>query len=270
MIFIGTSGFSYEDWKGHFYPADISKRDMLSYYAEHFPAVEINSTYYTVPGAAAFRSMVQRTPSDFKFAIKLHKDITHNETPDPDTCQYFIQAIDSVVSAGKLACVLAQFPWKFKPSSETISRLYLLREWLRDIPVVVEFRNSAWVSIETFRLLREFDFGYCSVDEPELRDLMPRDAISTSKTGYVRFHGRNSHEWWKHEHAWQRYNYLYNEDELQEWVPKVEGLASSTEVTYLFFNNHYQGKAAKNASMLASMLSLSFGKNINKQQSLFE
>jgi uncharacterized protein YecE (DUF72 family) len=85
---------------------------------------------------------------------------------------------------------------------------------------------------------------------------MPPVAVATSRVGYVRFHGRNAQKWWNHEQAWERYDYLYSEQELAEWVPKVRALASETDVTYLFFNNHYQGKSAQNARMFAKMLSL--------------
>jgi uncharacterized protein YecE (DUF72 family) len=85
---------------------------------------------------------------------------------------------------------------------------------------------------------------------------MPRIVKATSPIGYVRFHGRNAAKWWQHEHAYERYDYLYTEDELAEWVPKIRELADETDKTYLFFNNHYQGKAGQNAQMMAQLLNL--------------
>jgi len=119
---------------------------------------------------------------------------------------------------------------------------------------VVEFRNRGWAQQETLDMLTEHNLGYCCVDEPALRGLMPRLGVATSETGYVRFHGRNAEQWWEHEEAWQRYDYLYSEEELREWVGKVEAITERTHRTYVFFNNHYQGKAALNASLFDQLL----------------
>jgi len=259
MIYIGTSGFSYDDWKGHFYPSSIQKRDMLPHYARSFDCVEINSTYYAIPGAATFSSLVQKTPDDFQFVVKAHKDMTHVDEPQAETFNAFLGAIQPLRESGKLGCVLAQFPWGFKANPAAAQRLRDLKDRMGDVPTVLEFRNSGWVNHAVFKLLGELDFGFCSVDEPDLKGLMPRVAAATSSIGYVRFHGRNSKKWWKHDQAYERYDYLYSEDELEEWVPKVKDLDNQTEKTYLFFNNHYQGKSAQNARMFAKMLGMQLG-----------
>jgi uncharacterized protein YecE (DUF72 family) len=270
MILIGTSGFSYDDWKGFFYPEDLDKRDMLAYYASQFPAVEVNSTYYTIPGPGAFYGMARKTPPDFKFTVKVHKDMTHAEETDRGVFRTFAKSIHPLVEQGKLGCVLAQYPWGFKPSEAAHGRLRELRDELADAPTVVEFRNAAWVTPQTFELLRELHLGFCCVDEPNLRGLVPAVAAATSPVGYVRFHGRNAARWWNHEHAWERYDYLYTEEELSQWVPKVQSLAAKTDVTYLFFNNHYQGKSAQNAKMFAKMLSLPYPEAGPAQSALFD
>lgn len=256
MIYVGTSGYSYEDWRGFFYPANLDKKEMLGYYAQRFPAVEVNSTYYSLPSPFMFAAMSKKTPPDFKFVAKLHKDITHAEHASKETAREFLAALQPLRDEGKLGCVLAQYPWSFKDTPENRDRLRELRDLLADTPAVVEFRNAGWVSDETFDLLRQLGLGYCAVDEPPLKGLMPGVAVATSSVGYIRFHGRNAQDWWQHEEAWQRYNYLYTEEELAEWVPKAQRVAEKTEVTYLFFNNHYQGKAARNARMFARMLGL--------------
>jgi uncharacterized protein YecE (DUF72 family) len=155
-----------------------------------------------------------------------------------------------------LGCVLAQYPWSFKATPENRRALERLRSELAEIPVVVEFRNAGWVAEETFALLRELGMGCFCVDEPRLKGLMPGIVKATSPIGYVRFHGRNAAKWWQHEHAYERYDYLYSEEELTEWVPRVRELAEETEKTYLFFNNHYEGKAGQNAQMMAQLLNL--------------
>jgi len=255
-ILIGTSGFSYEDWRGYFYPADLPKREMLAYYAEHFPTVEVNATYYSMPGPATFAQMARKVPSGFQFVVKANKEMTHAEEFLPEPFVAFRAAMEPLVERGMLGCVLAQFPWSFKATPPNRTVLEQFRAALPDLPVVVEFRNSGWVSEETFALLRGLEMGFCCVDEPRLKGLMPPVVRATSPIGYVRFHGRNAAKWWQHEQAYERYDYLYSEDELAEWVPRIEELAGETERTYLFFNNHYEGKAGQNAQMLARLLNL--------------
>ena len=155
-----------------------------------------------------------------------------------------------------LGCILAQFPWSFRRTPDNQEYLRRFRDALPEMPVVVEFRNAEWVDEATLDQLRGLGMGYCCVDEPRLKGLVPPVAAATSPVGYVRFHGRNAQKWWKHDEAWERYNYLYSAAELQEWVPKIGEVAQQTEKTYVFFNNHYEGKAGQNARELADLLGL--------------
>ena len=253
-IRIGTSGFSYDDWRGYFYPEEIRKVDMLRYYASRFDAVEINSSYYNIPSPDTFARMADKTPDRFEFVVKAFKDITHSPDADISVFHDFISSIYPLRESGKLGCVLAQYPWGFKKSSVNMERLHQLREEFGDIPVVVEFRNFSWVGEDTYDLMRSLNLGFCCIDEPMIRGLMPRVAIATSRIGYVRFHGRNAEKWWDHNEGWERYDYLYSETELSEWIPMVADICTETEKTYVFFNNHYHGKSAQNAHLFARML----------------
>jgi len=256
-IRIGTSGFSYEDWRGHFYPRNLNKREMLPYYAQFFSTVEVNSTYYALPHPATFIQMSAKVPPDFTFTVKAHKDMTHSGGElHSEAFAAFRVALEPLQERGMLGCVLAQFPWSFKPTEESEEFLHHFRDGLPGVPTIIEFRNSGWFSDRTLALLRELDFGFCCVDEPRLQGLMPRVALSTSRIGYLRFHGRNAKQWWKHDHAYERYNYMYSEAELAEWVDRIKTLNEETETLFLFFNNHYEGKAAQNARSLASLLEL--------------
>lgn len=255
-IRVGTSGFSYDDWRGFFYPEDIKKGDMLRYYAERFSAVEVNSSFYAIPSPSTFARMSEKTPGQFEFAVKAHKDLTHSADVDPEVFKRFVRAVEPLIDTGKLGCILAQYPWSFRKQKSSEDRVRQLREGFGELPVVVEFRNVGWVGEDTYELLREHRLGFCCVDEPRLKGLMPREAVVTAPVGYARFHGRNTEKWWQHDEAWERYNYLYSPEELAEWVPKVRSIASATEKAYLFFNNHYQGKAAQNALAFAEMLQL--------------
>ncbi len=234
----------------------MAKKDMLDYYARRFKTTEINSSYYAIPGAASFAGMARKTPDDFEFVVKAHKDMTHGEELQPEIFDIFRGATQPLREAGKFGCMLAQFPWSFRHNDENVGKLRQFREMVGDLPTVIEFRNAEWVSDETFGLLRELDFGFCSVDEPHLKGLMPPVAAATSNIGYVRFHGRNAKKWWQHDQPHERYDYLYSEEELQPWVPKVRDIEADTSKTYVFFNNHYRGKSAQNAQMFAKLLGL--------------
>lgn len=142
------------------------------------------------------------------------------------------------------------------PRSRSLAYLEEFRERLDGIPVVIEFRNNEWVKEETFSFLEAKGLGFCCVDEPALPGLMPRLVRATSSLAYVRFHGRNAAKWWRHKEAWERYNYLYTEEELRGWVPKVRALDTQAEKTYVFYNNCHAGHAAENARMMQTLLAL--------------
>ena len=254
MIYIGTSGYSYDDWIGSFYPERTPKNRMLDHYARHFDCVELNYTYYTMPNVRTIAAIGEKTPVDFHFTVKAHQDMTHSREAKPEAFAAFQAALQPLVEKGKLGCVLAQFPGSFPVSEESRAYLRLVREQLAPLDVVVEFRHRDWVTRATMDYLRELGLGYCCVDEPPLPGLMPPVAGATSRIGYVRFHGRNAAKWWQHEHAWDRYSYLYTRDELEEWVPKVRKIVAEAEDTYVFFNNHYNAQAVQNASLFAEML----------------
>jgi uncharacterized protein YecE (DUF72 family) len=120
--------------------------------------------------------------------------------------------------------------------------------------VVVEFRDRAWVTDETFAQLSELSLGYCSVDEPNLHGLMPAVAKATGPLAYVRFHGRNAEKWWEHEQAWERYDYSYSTDELREWVPKIRSLETESEAVLVYANNHYRGQSLDTIRKLRELL----------------
>jgi uncharacterized protein YecE (DUF72 family) len=252
VIHLGTSGFSYDDWVGTVYPAGLRRDQWLPQYASEFGTVELNVTYYRVPGKKTVESWVRRTPDGFVFSVKANSSLTHDRQ-DPDFAG-FCNGIAPLIEAGRLACVLAQFPYSFHPSDDNRGYLLQVREGLGDLPVVIEFRDSAWATDDTFALLEELRFGYCCVDEPRLKGLMPPVARATGPVAYVRFHGRNAAQWWDHEHAWQRYDYTYREDELREWVDKIRNLDRQAEITLVYANNHYRGQSVNTIRMLQQML----------------
>jgi uncharacterized protein YecE (DUF72 family) len=256
-ILVGTSGYSYQDWKGPFYPADVKDRDMLAFYARRFPAVEINFTYYRLPVARTMAAIVRKAPW-LAFAVKLTGDVTHEGKLTDELARDFRRGVEPMVEAGVLGCLLAQFPWRFKFAPAALEFLKKVAGYFGDLNVVAEFRNDSWAADDVYDELAKIKIGFCNVDEPRLKGLMPATAVATSKTGYFRFHGRNAKKWWRHEKAAERYDYLYSQEELADWVPRVRDVAAKTQKTYVFMNNHPLGQAVTNAEMMMDMLGVAF------------
>ena len=255
VLYIGTSGFSYDDWVGPFYPPGLPKREWLAFYAREFPTLEVNATYYGIPAPKSMAQMAARTPEGFIFTVKAHQDMTHRREENAAVFAAFLAAMQPLQEAGKLGCVLAQFPFSFHAT--TLTRDYLLefKSRLGSLPLVLEFRNVEWLTPAALDFLRLHNLGFCCVDEPALPGLLPPIAEATSTVAYVRFHGRNQAKWWQHEHAYERYDYRYGQEELQEWIPRIRGLAAKAERTFVLANNHWQGQAVDTARQLRLLLS---------------
>ncbi len=254
MLYLGTSGFSYQDWVGGFYPAGMPRREWLGYYAGEFNTCELNSTYYAIPRPSILKVMTDKTGEGFLFSVKANQEMTHRREDNAAVFEAFRQALEPIISSGKLGCILAQFPYSFRLSRHNWDYLRLFKERVQDLPVVVEFRNAQWLSSDLFAWLRHLELGFCCVDEPPLPNLLPPLAEVTSKTGYVRFHGRNSAKWWQHEHAYERYDYTYSPSELGEWLPKIQKIDKIAEKTFVFANNHWRGQAVSTIRQLRMMM----------------
>lgn len=252
-ILIGTSGFSFDDWVGVVYPEGIKKHEMLPYYEKSlgFKALEVNYTYYSMPSVKTMESFARRTSRDFSFIVKAHKSMTHEKTDNiKDVCRYFRAGIEPL--NGNIKGLLFQFPYKFVPNDENVVYLSSLREEFSGYNSIVEFRNAKWSDEHYLKTFKELSLGYCIVDEPKLKGLLPFSPHLTSDTGYFRFHGRNT-SWFK-EPVEVRYDYLYSENELRQFVEPIREIARKASTTYVFFNNCHAGKAVKNALMLIEML----------------
>jgi uncharacterized protein YecE (DUF72 family) len=254
MVLVGTSGFSYADWVGPFYPESLPKKDFLVYYSQHFKTCELNFSYYRLPTAQSLERMAEKSGGQVEFVVKANREMTHVREENPQVFEAFNNALIPLTERKLLGCVLAQFPYSFHCDRDNIDYVKRFKERMGDMPVVIEFRNRKWVKEATFTLLKNLDWGFCCVDEPRLHGLLPPVAVATSQIGYVRFHGRNQEKWWKHDDPAERYDYLYTEDELREWVPKIHTLEKITEKVYVFTNNHPKGKAVQNATLLKEML----------------
>jgi len=253
MIGIGTSGFDYNDWVGFFYPEDLPKSEFLSYYSNHFDALELNFSYYRMPSAKQMESLLNRTYGKVEFSLKAHRSMTHDRIASKTDIALFNESIKPLRDAGKLSTVLAQFPHSFNQNENNRTYLKQLVDNI-GLPLTVEFRKDEWLCSPITDWLKKIGVGYCCVDEPQIKGLMPPAAVATSSPAYVRFHGRNATKWYKHNQPHERYDYRYKASEIATWVPKIKQLEKEVEKVLVFFNNHFQAKAVDGAKTLKDLL----------------
>ncbi|MBN1232561.1 MAG: DUF72 domain-containing protein [Candidatus Coatesbacteria bacterium] len=249
-VSIGTSGYVYADWKEVFYPRGT--KDFLSYYQQFFKIVEINSTYYQEIDASFFKNIARKTRNDFSFAVKAYSTLTHKRDDFKRAAKKFKEALLPLSETDKLVSVLMQFPFSFRNEEKNVSYINRVHDELQGLPINIEFRNISWENEDVFNWLKGKNLGYCCVDVPDIENLPTRRSIVTSDIAYIRFHSRNAEKWYLG--AKERYDYLYSEEELNEWVPGIENMKRNSRKTIIFFNNCHAGQAVRNAQMLQSIL----------------
>jgi len=270
MILVGTAGFSYPDWQGVVYPADVKKRygHELSFLAQCFDCCEINSSFYghirPNVGKAWCKNVAEVNPA-FRFTAKLFQGFTHlpkgarppspfTLTVSPEDEKQAREGLDSLATEGKLGAVLLQFPVSFKNEDDRRDYLFALIRKFNQYPLVLEIRHESWNDPEILARLTELGVGFCNIDQPRLGKSLCGTQHVTSPVGYVRLHGRNFKEWFESESRNARYNYLYSQKELSGWVEKIKSVDQNSQKTYAITNNHPNGQAAVNALELKNML----------------
>jgi len=253
---IGTSGYSFEDWRGTFYPEKIEKGKMFDYYLKYFPTVEINSTYYRIPHPAVMANIEKKSPDGYEFIVKAPQAVTHKRREIDKAVSEYRECLKPMADAGKLKGVLAQFPFSFKFSQAGLNYLRNVKQAMEPNPVFVEFRHDSWVNRSMYNFFRDNNIGYVAVDEPQLRGLLKPDLFNTTDTAYIRLHGRNNEQWW--DGGPFRYDYDYSEEELNDWKTRINNLRDKGKAKrlYIFFNNCHLGQAVKNAREMMKMLDL--------------
>jgi uncharacterized protein YecE (DUF72 family) len=289
QVRVGTSGWNYPSgkgtWNGLFYPKGRSKRagtdrfDELRFYAEHFDTVEVNTTFYGQPRAEVTQGWASRTPAGFDFSLKLYQKFTHprmfreaalktapgTEGPLLDLLAQvtrsdiddFRAGIEPLASAGKLGALLAQFPPSFKDAPPSREYLAQLLRAFADYPVAVELRHRSWSDAigDTLSLLNGFGAAWVQIDEPKFRFSIRQNYLpNVTSFYYMRLHGRNAAQWWKHDKSEDRYNYLYTAGELQELSETATAAKALVKKSYLYTNNHFSSKSVVNAVMLKAQL----------------
>lgn len=225
---------------------------MLDYYVRHFSTVEINSTYYRIPHPAVFANMVKKATGGFDFMVKVPQSFTHRRNNLDNDVHKFSEAIRPLVESGKLSGLLAQFPYSFKYSLDSLDYICICRDAVKPQPLFVEFRHNGWVNRQMYDRLKAEQIGYVCVDEPELPGLLKPDLFATTDMAYIRLHGRNAEKWW--DGGAERYDYTYSKDELESWRDKIRKLMGKVKKQYVFFNNCHLGQAVSNASDFIRLL----------------
>ena len=277
---------------GRFYPRGVSSAEArLRFYAKQFPIVEVDSTYYAPPTADNATLWAKRTPDGFVFDVKafglltwhmaavdrmppwlrdgvlpeaLGKRNVYRGDLEPAALELLwlehAKALAPLAEAGKLGAVLFQFPPWFTRSRAAIDYLAEIRERLSGWRLAVEFRGGGWMvddaAAKTLRLLDGLDLSYVSVDEPQGFDSStPPVAAATGGLAVVRLHGRNAATWkTRSGAASDRFKYLYRDEELEEWVPRVAELAEQAGEAHVLFNNNYEDWGMRNARRMAQLL----------------
>jgi len=237
-LFVGTSGWTYDDWKGCFYPKGLPKSRWFDYYSSRFPAVEINATFYRAFKDQTYLKWRERAPQGFGYVLKAPKIITHRKylvDVEADV-QVFIQS--AALLEDKLEMILLQVAPGTPYDLERLQKALLA--FNEPTQVAVEFRNPRWFTDEVEDLLKAVGATFCNPDSPrqKLTDIL------TSNRAYLRLHGR---EHW--------YSYNYSHEELIE-IAKVarEMTRRGANRVYIFFNNDFEGYAPANALALLDIL----------------
>ncbi len=275
---VGTSGYSYpgsppQGWYGAFYPSNKGKGfSELEYYSSFFDTVEINSTFYRPPTPGMASAWVQKTFPSFEFAVKMWQKFTHSTAIGQGTCgaeegrkapgasdvDLFKKGIGPLAESGRLGALLFQYPAGFHSTNENVERLQKILKEFEDYPKVVELRHRSWSdkSGETKTLLLEHGANWAFIDEPKFASSVKQVFEPFGEIFYLRLHGRNRQKWWSHKEAWERYDYLYSQEEVRFFGDKIRQLRQkfSRAKVYVFFNNHARGQAVANGLMLKSEL----------------
>ena len=270
-ILIGPAGFSYKDWEGIVYPADLKRKKQhpLQFLARYFDLVEINTSFYghlRPQNGRQWARIVADVNPRFTFTAKLNRAFTHSpvavvESTSAETIKPAAEdealakaGFDPLAGAGKLGCVLAQFPISFKNTEANRDYLDSLIARFREYPLAVEVRHSSWNDAQVLAHFAAENVAFCNIDQPLIGQALRPSTHVTAPLGYIRLHGRRYDQWFTHEHAHDRYNYLYPVPEMERWKGRVEQVAEKAGKTFVVANNHFKGKAAANSLELKSLL----------------
>lgn len=249
-IRIGTSGYSFPDWVGPFYPPRTRSREMFAFYQHCFPTVELNFSYYRLPTPKTMASLASAAPEGFTFWVKANQETTHKQ--NRAAAGPFLDGVQPMVDAGKLAGVLLQFPQSFRRS--VANRRYLARavDDLAPLPLAVEFRHRSWRHPDTNRGLAGRAVTLVIPDVPAIEQLYSSPPAVTGRVGYLRLHSRKAENWYAG--AVERYDYTYSDTELADLARQWRTMEGRIDKLFVFFNNCHHAQAAQNARDFARIV----------------
>ena len=238
-LYVGTSGYSYNEWKGNFYPEDIKSKDMLGYYAKHFSTVEINNTFYRIPKKEVFESWKEQVPAKFRFILKAPQLITHIKrlkVDTKDTVEYFTKVSSEL--GEKRGVVLFQLPPNFKLNLERLEEFINIVP--KEIKAAFEFRHEEWFVDDVYNLLRKRNFALCLSDTDE--DPIPvspsasrgKQLINTADWSYLRLRRIN-----------------YTKKNLTDWHKKIA--EQKWKEAYIFFKHEDEDKGPEFAEKFVEL-----------------
>lgn len=236
MYYVGCSGWYYEHWRGLFYPEELPRSRWLSYYAQHFPTVEVNSTFYHLPKEKTVQGWRRRTPEGFVLSLKMSRYVSHIlrfEDAEEPIAQFYTLAR---ALGSRLGCILIQLPPSMRKDMALLETI--LSQLDTNLRNAIEFRHASWLIPEVYRTLDDRGVAMCLVSSSRMNELVEGYEPSVG-FGYVRFHGLTG------------YAHDYSHTELRRWAERIERIEGDV---YVYFNNDFNARAVKNARELAAML----------------
>jgi len=287
-ILIGTASWSDPGFVDRWYPKGMRASERLSWYAQHFEMVEVNSTFYSVPDLRMVERWCASTPDAFTFNVKLHQLFSFHSTPskllpadlqprakinakgkvEPTSqlrealLKTFLRSISIMRTSGKLGVLLLQLSPAFSPRKHELREIEALINAMGDYPVAIEFRNRNWVVRDqlesTMHFLRDHQVAFVNVDSPDADHftIMPTElnAVTNHHVTYLRLHGRNAHAYLTGKTVAARFNYDYSNAEIDAVAQRSRRLAKEAEQVHVVFNNNALDYAPRAASRLRKAL----------------
>lgn len=262
----GVAGWSYPHWDSTVYPKPKPRGfQPLEYLSRYFDTVEINTTFYRPIRPEVAELWVRQVSRNdaFQFTVKLGRQFTHERCLERRQVGTFAQGLRPLARAGKLGCVLMQFPWSFRFTEENRNFFIQLRRAFSPFPLVAEMRHSSWMREEALGLFLDYHVGFCNIDQPQRQSCLPPTACLTSSVGYVRLHGRGYGRWFQEfqepPREMARRDYLYSEEELAEWSDRIRHIGRFADSVYVVTTNDERGRSVVNALQIQAMLGLRNG-----------
>jgi uncharacterized protein YecE (DUF72 family) len=260
-IRLGACAWSFDDWRGAFYPPDLPNSQWLEFYANYFPAVEVDSTFYAAPSENTVRRWIEMTPAAFRFACKLPRDITHARRLRDCAAELnsFLRALEPLAS--KLQVILIQLPPSFAPKEGKPALREFLRGLPRDFRFAIEFRHAGWHRPQFIRLLEKNHVCWTWADTTPLneRNLAPFEFLPlTTDFLYLRLLGDYATKYdvdGEHAHRYKKLLWK-REAAIESWSLKIERHLSEVRNVWAFVSNHFEGFAPETCQRLARRLGL--------------